>query len=859
LEAFLADESDSAQAKVVDRLLNSKEYGERMAVDWLDLARYSDTHGYQADRYRAMWPWRDWVIKAFNENLPYNQFGTWQLAGDLLPHPSQEQILATAFNRLHMQTEEGGSVEEEFRTAYVVDRVDTMGTTFLAMTFECSRCHDHKFDPIKQKEFYQLFSFFNNIDESGQTSYFTDSMPVPTLLLSTPGQDQQLDALKSRIKESEAAASGFRKQTRGAFEEWLESRPKAPEIKGMIASIAFDELKENKVANAVDGGHPAHAVEAPELVDSGHSGKAAKLNGENGFTLNGIGAFSRTDPFSISIWVRTATLPKRAVIIHRSMAALDAGSRGYEMLLEDGHPTLGLHHMWPGNSLKVRASNPIQTNEWVNLTMTYDGSSRASGLNLFVNGELQQTEIIRDHLWKEITYERGDPQLTVGYRFRDNGFRDGLLDDLKVFNRTLTPLEVGEVYGNHALERALKSNSLDAPANDLLWDYYLANDSALYQRYLADLHAVRAEQSRLINPIPEVMAMREMQKPRPAFILKRGAYDAPGDPVTMDTPAAIAAFPEKFPRNRLGLAEWLFSPENPLTARVEVNRLWQMMFGRGIVGTSDNFGSQGDLPTHPELLDWLANDFRENGWDIKRMLREIALSATYGQSSVASEEALAKDPENKLLSRAPSYRLSAEMIRDNALAASGLLVKSLGGAPVKPYQPEGLWEEKSGAHYERDKGEGLYRRSLYTFWKRTSPPPTMIAFDAAERNTCIARRQVTSTPLQSLTLLNDPQQVEAARWIAERMMKEGGTSLNAQLRFAFRLLTSREPSEKELDVLHRLHDEQSSYFAANQQETLKLLLVGDRANDPKLDPVKLAANAVVASALLNFDDTLIKK
>lgn len=858
IDAFLADTSENAYEKMVDQFLASKAYGERMTVDWLDLARYSDTHGYQADRYRAMWPWRDWVIKAFNENMPYDQFVTWQLAGDLLPHPTKEQILATAFNRHHMQTEEGGSVEEEFRVSYVVDRVNTMGTAFLALTFECSRCHDHKFDPISTKDFYSLFSFFNNIDESGQSSYFTDSMPVPTLLLSDEDQDRRLASLKSAITEKESQVPALRRNAESAFEAWLANRPKEPVLNGLVGSFSFEEIKDGKVANAANGNKPGAAAESPQLVE-GFRGKAAALNGENGFVFNGLGEFSRVDPFSISIWVRTPVTPKRAVVFHRSSAALDAASRGYEMLIENGHVSLGLHHMWPGNALKVTSRSVLRTNEWVHLVMTYDGSSRAEGVKLYWNGTQTETDVVRDNLWKDITYERSNPQLTIGYRFRDNGFRDGFVDEFKVFERALTPLEIEHLHGSNALNEALRADRLSAGQRELLLSYYLANFHPLYQKHLADLHDLRAEQSRLINPIPEVMAMREMPKPRPAFILKRGAYDAPGAPVTMDTPAAILPFNPEFPRNRLGLAQWMLDPANPLPARVAANRLWQQMFGRGLVATSDNFGTQGDQPTHPELLDWLALDLREHHWDVKRFLKQIAMSATYRQSSRGSAEAVAADPENKLLARMPSYRLSAEMLRDNALASSGLLVNKIGGAPVKPYQPEGLWEEKSGAHYERDKGEGLYRRSLYTFWKRTSPPPTMISFDAAERNNCIVRRQVTSTPLQSLVLLNDPQLTEASRWLAERMFKEGGSTLDSRISYLFRTLTSRKPTAGELNILKKIYEEQHEIFARNELESLKLLNVGDKANDPALPPIDLAAGSVVASALLNFDETIIKR
>jgi hypothetical protein len=488
--------------------------------------------------------------------------------------------------------------------------------------------------------------------------------------------------------------------------------------------------------------------------------------------------------------------------------------------------------------------------------MTYDGSSRAAGLKLFINGAPADVEVIRDNLWKDITYERGNPQLTIGYRFRDNGFRDGFVDDFKLFDRALNAIEVQHLHDNTVLKDALTARSAN---NYALLEYYLATFNPVFQKHLQDLRDVRAQQSRLINPIPEVMAMQEMKEPRPAYILKRGAYDAPGDRVQMDTPAAILSFGASLPRNRLGLAKWMFAEANPLTARVAANRLWQMMFGRGLVPTADNFGSQGELPSHPELLDWLANDFRADGWDVKRFLKQIAMSATYRQSSVGSPEALGKDPENKFLSRGPAHRLTAEMIRDNALAASGLLVRKIGGEPVKPYQPEGLWEEKSGAKYERDRGDGLYRRSLFTFWKRTSPPPAMIAFDAAERNVCIVTRQATSTPLQALVLLNDPQLAEASRHLAERAHKEGGSTTPSRLSYMFRLVTSRNPKPAELDVLTKMYDEQHELFARNEQETAKFLTVGDKANDPEIPPVELASAAVVANALLNFDETVMKR
>jgi hypothetical protein len=895
VDAFLANNASDAYERLVDRLLNSSRYGERMASDWLDLARYADTHGFQMDRYRPMWPWRDWVIKAFNQNLPFDQFVTWQLAGDLLPNPTKEQRLATAFNRHHLQNEEGGIVEEEYRVAYVVDRVNTMGTAFLGLTLECSRCHDHKFDPITQRDFYSLLSFFQNIDESGQTTYFTDAMPVPTLLLSDDVTEAKLGELRRRIAEKEQQLPALREQARGAFAEWLHtsgaraSSPaagstnqttsttasaserseraaggdaRAPMLSGLVGSFNFDEIMSNKAANAADRSKPASAHEDPKLVP-GKSGHGVALNGENGFTFPGLGHFSRVDPFSLGLWLQTPSHAPRFVVAHHSKAPIDAGSRGYELLLENGRVAVGLHHMWPRNSLKVASKNPIPTNEWVHVSVTYDGSSRAAGVRVYVNGASVPLEVIRDGLFKEITYGGGEPDLAIGFRFRDSGFKDGRVDDFRIFNRELTAFEVGHLAGGSEFAKAWTAEpaKLTSAQHDGLLDHYVANVFPPALKFVEELHALRQEQSKMVNPIPEAMVMEEMPQPRPAFILKRGAYDAPGETVSANTPAALPPFPSDQPRNRLGLARWLVSPEHPLTARVTVNRAWQMMFGTGLVETSDNFGSQGSFPTHPELLDWLACEFVDAGWDMKRLLKLIAMSATYRQSSQANSELLARDPANQLLARGLSRRLTAEMLRDQALAASGLLVEKIGGPSVKPYQPEGLWEEiaMGRPRYEQGKGDDLHRRSLYTFWKRTVPHPAMITFDAAERNVCVVRRQNTSTPLQALALLNDTQIVEAARHVSQRMLQEGGSVLEDQIAWAFRLVTSRRPTAKEIAVLKQLFGEQRDLFAVDQQAAAKLLAIGEATNDPRLNLAELAAGTVLAEAILNHDEAVLRR
>jgi hypothetical protein len=855
IDAFLTDKSPNAYEKVVDRLLQSPRYGERLATAWLDLARYADTYGYQMDAPRPMWPYRDWVINAFNENLSFDKFVTWQLAGDLLPNATKEQRLATAFNRLHLQNEEGGVVDEEFRVAYVDDRVDTFGAAFLGLTVQCAHCHDHKYDPITMKDFYSLFAMFQNVDESGQNPYsqFVSDMPAPTLLLSDDATDARLAKLSQQIAQREKDFAALRYSARGPFFEWLKSKPATSTVSGLVAAFSFDEIKDKKVTNSVDASKPAHAQENPKLVP-GKTGQAVELDGENGFTFPGIGHFTRTDPFSFALWLQTPAHAERQVILHHTKAPADAGSRGYELLLENGHLTVGLHHQWPGNSIKIRRKSEIPTNEWVHVMFTYDGSSRASGLRLFLNGKPSEVEVIRDHLWKDITYESGEPDLAIGYRFRDSGFKQGKVDDLRIYNRALTPIEVADIAGLNDLQIAWNNGTDD------LVDYYIANIYPPARQLASELTMLRREQSRTINPIAEIEVMDELPQPKPAYILKRGAYDQHGEQVTANTPAILPPLPPDAPHNRLGLARWLVAPNNPLLARVTVNRAWDMMFGRGIVETVDNFGSRGAVPTHPELLDWLASDFIRSGWDYKALLKKIAMSATYCQSSKASADLLARDPDNQLFARGPVRRLTAEMLRDQALADGGLLAEKIGGPSVKPYQPAGLWEIAMGnPKYEQSHGDDLHRRSLYTFWKRTVPPPSMTVFDAAERNVCLAKRQSTSTPLQALCLLNDVQMTEAARFISQRMLQEGGSTCESQITWAFRLVTSRHPSKEELSVLKQLFKEQREIFAADQQSAAKLLAQGESPNSGALSPIDLAAGTVLAEALLNHDEAIMRR
>ena len=802
---------------------------------------------------RDMSAYRDWVIHAFNQNLPYDQFLTWQLAGDLLASPTREQRIATAFNRLHRQTNEGGSVEEEFRTEYVSDRVNTFGTAMLGLTLECARCHDHKFDPILQRDYYSLFAFFNSIDESGLYSHFTNATPSPSMLLWPEAAEKQHQELKVRMAALETRLPAEARAARPAFERWIAAAELAPPLP--VSGLAFDVVTDGRTLDSVTGGK-ADVQDGLTLVTEpspqSPSNAAMRFSGDSAVVASSVPSFLRTDAFSFSLRIKPTEAQDRAVIFHQSRAWTDAGSRGFELTLDRGRPFFGLIHFWPGNAIAVRTRQPLPLNRWSRLVITYDGSSRAAGIRLYLDGTRLETDVVRDHLYKDIGYRReaGDRSsdthpLTIGARFRDSGFKNGLIDDFQVFDVALTDAEVAGV---------LRRDSSDAAS----LAHYLARQHQPSIMALQELRRLREEENRLVADVPELMVMEEMASPRPAHVLARGAYDAPGEIVTRDTPRSLPPFPQNQPRDRLGLARWLTDRGNPLAARVVVNRIWRQHFGRGIVASPEDFGSQGKLPTHPELLDWLAGWFMDHGWDVKALHRLIVTSETYKQSSAASADAVRRDPDNLLLARGPKMRLLAEEIRDSALAASGLLNRTIGGASVKPYQPAGLWEQSgTGKSYVQDHGLKLYRRSLYTFWRRTSPPPSMITFDAVTREVCTAKREVTATPLQSLVLLNDPQFVEAGRVLAERLMKQYRSDATIRNRDAFRTLIGREPDEKESQILLQLFDEQRQLYGRDAASAALWLSVGESSWDESLPRADFAAMAAVTAAIMNFDEFVV--
>lgn len=845
LDAFLNNKSPDAYEKVVDRLFQTDAYAERMAVEWLDVARYSDSYGFQVDRDRFVWPWRDWVIRSFRDNLPYDQFITEQLAGDLLPNATRDQIQATTFNRLHPQKVEGGSVPEEFRVEYVADRTQTFGTAFMGMTLLCCRCHDHKYDPITTKEYYKMSSFFANIDESGLYSFFTSSVPTPTLDLPEGTQEKDLATVESRIAGEEEKLASIGKSATADFQKWLQSGgPKNSVPAGLVAGFSLDEIKGGNLPNSVKDGKPAVTNANNKLVEGKH-GKALHLTGDDPVDLP-LGNFTRDDPFSIALWIKTPDVKERAVIFKRSQAWTDAASRGYELLIEEGKLSAALVHYWPGNAIRVRMKQTLPVKEWKHVAVTYDGSSRAAGLRIFVDGKEAECDVVRDKLTREITGGgKKSNNITIGQRMRDKGFKNGLVDEFQVYDRALSPVEVGSLYSGTPLEKA---------APETLFPFFLTSIYQPWKDQFTVLKKLRTERSALEKKIKQIMVMREMPKPRTTYLLVRGGYNSRGEAVTAGTPASMPAFPKGAPNNRLGLAEWLTAPNHPLTARVTVNRYWQMLFGRGIVATSEDFGNQGSPPTHPELLDWLARHFMDRGWDVRDLLKKIVLSATYRQSSTASPKALEHDPENHFLDRSPSFRLPAEMIRDNALAVSGLLVRKIGGPPVRPYDLAVSFKPT-----KPDKGEGLYRRSLYTYWKQTAPAPLMTTLDASKRAVCRVRRERNDSPLQGLVLLNSPQFVEAGRVLAEKLIEKHRQDEDSIIRDAFRYLTSREPTREEWPVLRGMLSEQRELFLSAPASAAEYVQIGQNADKVTTDPAMHAAVTVLVTSLMNFDECVTKR
>jgi hypothetical protein len=859
-EKAIANHLDAAYEQAVDKLLASSAFGEHMAVSWLDAARYADSYGYQSDQLNTQWPYRDWVVRALNANMPYDQFLTCQLAGDLLDHPTRDQILATAFNRLHRLTAEGGSIAEEWMVENASDRVHTFGTAILGLTVECCRCHDHKYDPISMRDYYSLSAFFNSIDENGMYDNAA-KVPSPSLLLPTEQQEKQLATARQEVVNAQMALTKTIEEGKKRFEHWLAGSPGAVDA-DLTGYFTFDgDL--TRFRNEAPGGKGENNAVGLPSVD-GYRGRAIRFDGDHGADLPDVLQVDRWTDFSLDFWMRdTARSAKPVVVLQRTFGT-DVGYNGFDLMLEDGILTARLYRVWPGNGIGVRSRKPIARNEWQHIAVTYDGSSTAAGLRMFLNGQPLATDVLRGHMQKKAALPTfGGGHLTLGQRFRDRGFKDGDLDELRIYDRALTPLEIANRHDGKTLAAVFADPKLHR--NELADFYFSAvdNDARKATQKLRDARRqfVEAEES-----MQEIPVMEDLPAPRPTFILARGRYDAQkteSNRVGRDTFAKLLIpFPKDAPRNRLGLARWLTDPNHPLTARVFVNRIWVRFFGRGLVTTPENFGQQGALPTHPELLDWLSRDFIDHGWDIKRLCRMIVLSATYRQESRCAPELRERDPENQLLARGPSRRLSAEQIRDVTLAASGLLDRKMGGPPVSPYQPGAdLWRESNSMSpaYQQSTGRDLYRRSLYSVWKRTTPLPNMAAFDAPSREVCTVSRGRTNTPLQALVLLNDLQFVEAARALATHV-SQANSQLPAQIDEAFLRLTGRYPDSTERNLLTDVYNEQATLFAdKSQQNPTAFTKLGDSQLDPKLDSAHVAALTVVCQTILNLDATIFER
>lgn len=845
VDAFLADDSPEAYAKVVDRLLSSPSYGEHTTQMWLNAARYADTDGYQNDGPRDMWRWRDWVIEAYNQNTPFDRFTVEQLAGDLVPDATIEQRIATGFNRNHRYNSEAGLVVEEFLLENAVDRVDTTSTVWMGLTMGCARCHDHKYDPVSQREYYQLIAYFDNVSESGRAVKFGNS--EPWIVAPTEEQQEQLQNLTERVDKAAAALGEAEESIAAAQAKW-----EAVDSDDDWMPLVSDGLAHRF---ELEGEHSDAEAESGTLeFGGGVIGRAPRLDGKTTLSLGKAGDVQCQERSSISFWLRPKDV-RAGVILSRQTQ--DTRRSGFAVEIRDGHLQFFIITRWVAGVGAVESMEQLQPGEWVHVCLTNDGRQSARGMKIFINGALAETK----SLYNTNSNTGGtspNTLLRVGGGVHGARFR-GTVDELRFYDRTLWPDEIALLATATEVREILRKAPAERTQAQVrkLRAYYLEHAAPPKWKRLQDQwFQSRTAWLKFCDQLPTTMVMDESDPPRPTHVRLRGEYNKLGERVQPNVPSLFPPMPNEAQQNRLGFARWLVSGDHPLTARVAVNRYWQRYFGTGLVRTSDDFGIQGELPSHPKLLDWLADEFVRADWDIKAMQRLIVNSATYRQSSRGRAELAEMDPENRLLARGPRLRLSAQTLRDQALFASGLLVGKPGGPSVSPYQPAGLWETMSNMTYRQSKGADLYRRSLYTIWKRTLTPPSMSILDAPARENCTVRPQRTNTPLQALTLLNEMLFVEAARNLGQRMILEGG---ERPIEFAFRTLTARLPTDSQMHVLRQAREEYLAEFQRDPLEAKKLITVGESEPNPELDPVELAAITAVANVLFNLDEVINKE
>ena len=858
IDAFLADKGPRAYEVMVDHMFDSPHYGERMALAWMDAARYGDSSVFHADGPRDMWPWRDWVIRAYNANKPFDQFSIEQLAGDLLPDSTVEQKIATGFNRNNATTDEGGAIAEEFRVEYAVDRVMTTSLVWLGLSMQCAQCHDHKYEPISQEDYYRFFAYFNQASDPGMQSRGGNQSPV----VNVPNFARAALLKKEQValKEAEAKLAARAKAAEADFLAWVSKAEKTSksgptEPPGIIHYFSLDEGQGKSISDSIDAKRKG-TVKGKELWVDGKFGKAFRTDGRNYIELGDRANFDRTDAFSYGAWIKPAGNGA-------PLAKMNDGNkyRGWDLYLQNGNVGMHLVSSWPNDALKVMSNGKVPNGKWSHVFVTHDGSGTPAGVKVYINGKSQGLKTEQGNL-RSTT--RSKATLKIGRRQPGSPYK-GQVDDVRIYGRELNGTEVAVLAGSDPLAPilAIPAGKRKPGQIDVLRKHFLSSIDKEYIAIARDAAKWKAKISEASKPQGNVMVMKDVGKPRKTYVLMRGNYASPekDKPLEPGTPAVLPTPAKDSPPNRLGLARWFFQPQHPLTARVAVNRYWYMLFGTGIVKTIEEFGSQGDWPSNLQLLDWLAVDFRENGWDVKRMLKQMVMSSAYRQNAQVSEALLKLDPENRLLARGPRFRLQAEFIRDTILAASGLLVTDIGGKGVKPYQPPGLWNELSlggNVRFVQDHGEKLYRRGMYTYWKRSAPAPSLTIFDTPTREKCVLRRSRTNTPLQALVLLNDPQYIEAARNLAQKVALEAGDSLAARIVLAYRLATAHRPSFKTLNILKAAYKEELAIFRKDPARAAKLLKVGESKRDETIDAAEHAALTIITSMILNLDATVTK-
>jgi hypothetical protein len=850
IELYLKDTSPQAYEHMVDRYLASPHYGEQRAHFWLDAARYGDTHGIHFDNYREIWPYRDWVVGAFNRDEPFDRFSIEQLAGDLLPKPTLDQMIATGFHRCGVTTNEAGIIEDEYAEIYAKDRADTTAAVWLGLTVGCATCHDHKFDPISQKDFYGLGAFFRNTTQKIMDGNVQD--PPPTIFVPAQTDRTRWEQTQQRLAKvrSGMASAGAAAAAAEPFARWS----------GKLAiGAATHPLDAKDELFAADARALAAAPGDQRLGEADVPGvDAVVFPGSGGVRAAKAPKLDPAQPFSISVSFLLPADAKKNYVVAAQQNSRDK-NRGW--VLDVNGASVGLRLVGDGGrAIEIRApqAQDLRHGEWNRVVATYDGSRRQYGLALYVNGRAAPPRGLLSQT-AELQGDLGDaPPLVIG-----KSLAGGAVADLRIFDRALTESEARAAGEWTAVEGALTRDAAHRSDADraALLDYYLFHDDDGYRALVREKTELDEEAHAIERRGANTLVMQERADAKPfAYVLYRGAYDQKRDRVDARTPAILPPMTAAMPHNRLGFAEWLFTPGQPLTARVAVNRMWQEIFGTGIVKTVDDFGSQGEPPSNQQLLDWLAVDFRESGWDMKRFYRQILLSATYRQDALTTPEKLTKDPENRLLSRGPRFRLDGETIRDYALAASGLLAPEIGGPPVRPYQPEGVWdavamEGSNTRFYKQDAGDGLYRRSLYTLWKRAAPPASMEIFNAPSRENCTVRRERTNTPLQALVTMDDPQFVEAARVLAGRSM-ENSPNFDEQLDYIATRVLIRPLTVKERQIARRSFDAFREHYREDPEGAAALLNTGARKPDPALAQADFAAMTMLTNQLLNLDEVL---